>query len=161
MVKKSSICWFLNSHKEKLSSDRLERVQQREVFKNTTVDQVQNAESTQQLDQIFIGDWCLFQEKNKPGLIGLILSFAYMDKATWRATEYSSGYANVSGNKQTVGVLCTWYSVGSNKKLKREKMETEGYLDIGCYKMTIFNVTKINNSHFISSDAFNKIKKYL
>lgn len=91
---------------------------------------------------IFIGDWCLFIFQ-KRWLIGVILSFSYMNQKTIRAQEYgySSAKTQETGPK-SLGVLCNWYEWTSGGNLKptypnKSAQLKHAFVTIDCYKATI------------------------
>lgn len=160
VIRKSAVCWYFNENKEKLSSDRLQRVQQSEVSKNSRDGEIFDHDDVYIGNKILINDLCVFQQPGKPGLIGLVSGFAYLDEKTWRGTEYSSHYANVTGNSRAIGVLCTYYTV-KNNRLCHQPLKVEGFVDICHYKVTIRKLTIVNGVRLISRDVHDKIKKYL
>ncbi len=64
--------------------------------------------------QIWVGDWCLFDWKER-FLVVHVLGFSYLKCKTYREREYSREFADIKpseptvGNKKTVGVLCSYY----------------------------------------------------
>ena len=82
VVRKSSICWLLNKSVGKLSSDRMQRVQENELNKkNVSYKPLQPLREPQAYGKIVLRDWCLFQiPDHDKCLIGVVLSFAYMEE---------------------------------------------------------------------------------
>lgn len=127
-VRKSSICWFLQKDKYKLSSDRLQRVQEKDVEKLsrkfdgkscclarnnffifikrnfTFKGPIASPNETSpliQCEEIRLGQWCVFV-RNKKLWIGLVLSFCYVTGKTFREREYSRLFAMVPPKIQNV-----------------------------------------------------------
>lgn len=138
VVRKSSICWLLSTNVSKLSSDRLQRVRTSEYEKNIRSTETHKYNGTITCEEVSIGDWCLFQRSDGDNcIIGLVLSFAYMRGSTWRSIEYSNTFANVSGNKKPIGVLCHWFNVDSNGNLTLLALAVHGYIAIEQYRLTL------------------------
>lgn len=100
VVRKSSICWLLNSNNSKLSNDRLQRVRTSE-YEKYSASNITPVCDIHKSEKIFVEDWCLFKKIDSENcLIGLVLGFAYVDGKTWKSVEFSNNYANVIGNKK-------------------------------------------------------------
>lgn len=163
VVRKSSICWLLNSNVAKLSSDRLQRVRTAETAKS-----IRNNETPITIncirisDEINIGDWCLFEKVDDDKcVIGIVLSFAYINGKTWKSIEYSSTFARVSGNTKSIGVLCHWFNVDSSGKLVLLEISVHGYIPIEQYRLTIPSPTITEIGLNLSADVYIKIKDRL
>lgn len=162
VVRKSSICWMLNRTAGKLSSVRLERVRQSEYQRRSETQSVCSYQSLAIHTELNVGDWCLFEKEDCSScLIGVILDFAYMDGSTWRKIEFSSNFANVSGNKETVGVLCLWYEIIEDGYLKLLELNVHGYLDIKQYRFTLPRPTTTSNGSRFDDAVLNEIRGYL
>jgi len=121
-VKKSTLCWFLESNIPKMSNDRLLRVRQLASFVDSRSLIVKKVEHR---TVIRIGDWCLFKTlpdanhdlhsdlRHLRFLLGRVIQF----KAT--ASSSSSSSARIhqweKGTKN-VGVNCTWYRFDNQHK---------------------------------------------
>lgn len=121
-VKKSKVIWSLSKSKEKLSSDRLQRVQKRKSvrrqleFVNVTMDD----EPVYKVAEIKIGDWCIFRNLdsniNSTYILGNVLAFRYINGRTNKEKQYSLDYAPVchETNIRGVEVLASWYSMDAS-----------------------------------------------
>ncbi|KAJ8676886.1 hypothetical protein QAD02_012673 [Eretmocerus hayati] len=171
IVRKSSICYYLEQNCEKISSDRCLRVQQSEIDKKAKGFQRSEVIKVGKLDKICIFDWCVFKEPDtEKCLIGHVLSFAYLDQGVWRDTEFSKDFLQVTRNvapnavEKTIGVHCTWYTINRNMTLKHYKKFLPGYFFLNSYKSTIplpefgkNGTTKIPQSVYIEiKDAMRK-----
>lgn len=162
VVRKSSICWLFNTKVSKLSSDRLQRVRSSEYEKNVRSTITRNRNCTITSEEVSIGDWCLFQTDNGDGyIVGLVLSFAYMTGQTWRSIEYSNNFANVSGNKKQIGVLCHWFDVDNNGNLTLLELAVHGYLPIERYRLTLPYPIFTEIGVRLSNDIYTEIKDRL
>lgn len=122
----------------KLSSDRLQRVKNSEYEKNLPLSKPGISDCTILSKEVFIGDWCLFETVDGDKCnIGLVLSFAYTSGKTWKNIEYSNTFANVTGNKKPIGVLCHWFSVDDDGNLCLIKMSVHRYIPIEQYRLTL------------------------
>ncbi|XP_077255597.1 uncharacterized protein LOC143893755 [Temnothorax americanus] len=166
IVRKSSICWLLSKNSCKLSSDRLQRVRESEL---TTYIQksrfAQRNDEYKKCDEIFIGDWCLFKRlNNKKCYIGHILSFAYTNGKTkgkmWKSIEYSKSFAKTEGNSKDIGVLCHWYKIDRDRPLIFVPMNTQEYINIKNYVLTISRPSFVLSGLKLSENIYDNIKKY-
>lgn len=89
------------------------------------------------IQEIFIGDWCLFWF-NSELLIGLVLGFSRLHGKTYGAREHSRGYAQTLANDPTnpIGALCSYYRFNEEGKLS-ENGDHPFYLSTENYKATI------------------------
>lgn len=101
IVKKSSIVWLLSTSNTKMSSDRLLRVQQNEIWCS---------------DSIQIGEWAIFKTNNNRLLVGLILGFRYVSGTTAHKRAYSRDFAPIkfeatstSVEPRGITVMCSFY----------------------------------------------------
>lgn len=164
LIKKSAIVWDASQPKEKLSNDRLKRVQaRRETEKNgpkrksaeqniSGVKKVKTQNSFFKLDEIEIGEWCVFSKKidashnhsengiHNSFVIGSVLGFKYIAGKTERDKQYSLDIAPVSHdgpNKRGLEVLALWYDLNNDFTLKPMRSpsffnDMDNYL--GCVK---------------------------
>jgi len=119
-VKKSTLCWFLESNIPKMSNDRVLRVRQVASFVNS-----HNliTKKVEQSTVIRIGDWCLFKTlpdsnqdphsdlHNLRFLLGRVIQFKATDssRSNVRIHQWEQGTKNV-------GVNCTWYRFDNQYK---------------------------------------------
>lgn len=107
-----------------------------------------------------IEDWCLFAYRRKL-LIGLVISFSYMNGKTLRAREYSRIFAPVASQSSSVnpiGVLCTYFNLEPDGILHKELSQSV-YVDITNYKGSILAPVFENNSLRIDELLSNEIKE--
>lgn len=160
LVRKSALCWLLNKGKQKLSTDRLQRVQQCEANKKN-IYVCQEIDTVTEADEIQVGEWCLFKsEKTEDHLVGSILGFAYFDQKTWKKTEYSNDFAKIKGNVKNLGVLCHWYKVTEDRNLHILPVLTHGYIGIEYYRLTIPKPTFETDILRLTPSVYNVIKQY-
>lgn len=120
-------------------------------------------------EHIFIGDWCLlyFQER---WLIGVILSFCYLNQKTFRAQEYVFSSVKINEIRQKpVGVLCTLYQFAQDGQLNttyanEKAVSKHGFIPIDSYKATIAPPEFNNNNlilHAVVITAINNFQDIL
>ncbi len=119
LVKKSTLCWFLENGIRKMSNDRVLRVRQLASFADTRRLVVRQVE-----DRVIvrIGDWCLFktlsdQKKSYRFLLGRVIQFSAL-KTTTSQKKKRSIYEWEKGTPD-IGVNCTWYKFDGQKVSSR------------------------------------------
>lgn len=140
-VRKSTFCWFLRKNDTKISSDRLQRVQESESDQISALYSSQCCSSPSVEDYVSIGDWCAFKT-DRPGTIeiGRIISFSYLTGATRKQMQYSSTEAPTTPptkNARGLGVLCTWFSVNTDSSLSPVNMDVNGYYNMDKYVCSV------------------------
>lgn len=156
-VRKSSLMWLLTESKQKLSSDRLQRVQsnsQTSLKKKSVrrklefVDVSRKVNVTMKMTEIQIGDWCIFNNipSNLPTdetefIFGNILSFRYIKGRTHKDKQFSLDFAPIShkNNQRGVEVFATWYRIDCNANLCMIRENDCFHIDIKRYATTVFN----------------------
>lgn len=132
-INKSTLCWVLEGGLDRLSSDRLVRVQQGSSTKDTDNGLVAVTKAVRRRT-IATGEWCAFQEECNGELqVGRVLSFRYLS-GSGREQLYSLPSAPVcvpeGVHARGLGVLCSLFAVDadgclnhltSSKVLKIEK----------------------------------------
>ncbi|XP_067203736.1 uncharacterized protein [Linepithema humile] len=117
VVRKSSICWLLNKNCGRLSSDRLQRVMEKEFSSKpkSTLRSNLLTPSCRTCDDVTVGK----SEKSR---------------------EFSKECAiiNYESNRE-VGVLCSWYSYDTEGNVKPILIESHGYISLRNYVCTITN----------------------
>lgn len=126
LIRKSTIMWSLSDASEKLSSDRLQRVQNKKRVRRQLefVDVPMPDKSIYTVDEIKIGDWCIFRTMHQENenmiprkyVLGNVLGFRYMNGKTNKEKEYSLDFAPVVHEKNLRGVevLASWYNIDMN-----------------------------------------------
>ncbi|KAG4072027.1 hypothetical protein HA402_008468 [Bradysia odoriphaga] len=171
VVRKSAVCYVLARDKHKLSSDRLQRVQEKEY----TVDKSRNRifpspENFQENEDIMIGDWCVFPDcvekendvdcESDSVLLGLVLGLTYLKGKTFRQREFTKSFASVKPDPvKPVGVMCDLYSFNTNGVLKSVSGDKHKFFKIDYYKGTIRPPVKQNESLTISRDLVTNLNK--
>lgn len=125
LVRKSKIIWSLSQTNEKLSSDRLQRVQKRKSARRQLefVDVPMIDKPIYKVAEIKIGDWCIFRNSDQhisaKYILGNVLAFRYINGKTNKEKQYSLDYAPVchKTNLRGVEVLASWYSMDTNAKV--------------------------------------------
>lgn len=128
LVRKSSLMWSISNSRDKLSADRLNRVQAKKKTSRTLefVDVSYNFDSVYKSTEIKIGDWCFYHDSVhkdvnnlKKLLLGNVISFRYINGKTKTKKKYSWDFCPISHeeNSRGVEVLATWYTVDENEIL--------------------------------------------
>lgn len=172
VVKKSSLCWFLDN-RHKLSSDRLLRVKQGEN-KTTSFSHSEEVTGSQKLDEIHTNDFCIFQTEHTSGMtgncvIGLVSGFGYMIKGTKSQRAYPQNYAKIrpekktkEGEKKVLGVLARWFAVNPlDKSLSINTKFTQGLIPISQYRLTIPYPESVNGRFCLDDNVYNEISELL
>lgn len=169
-VMKSAIVWYFNDKKGKLSSDRLERVRARDCDKawdsklafmrhqlsnvilflqGSTIGRTSDyIDVVVANDYVALGDWCVF-DINGRLLVGLIVSFRYINGKNFKEQAFSKSTAQINSGK-AVGVLSTWYNWNFNGDLIGESVEKHQYVNIDRYRRTLSMPTYTNNKLSLS-----------
>lgn len=156
-VRKSSLMWILSETKDKLSSDRLKRVQGGEFRKSCRrklefIDVTKKDRSISKMEEIQINDWCIFNnhminsQSNKNGLmLGSILSFKYINGKTNKEKQYTLDFAPIFHENENTSrgleVLARWYNVNSNGAISTFKSNSCLYVNIDFYFATLSKQT--------------------
>lgn len=128
-IRKSTLVWALSAPTQRLSNDRLSRVQIR-ALKDISVpgtshhrtfrksgdivlqrENVEFSESyVQRLDLMNIGDWCFFRGKRHERiLIGAVLRFQFAGRKREKEKHYANDSVSFSGLEKSIETLCTFY----------------------------------------------------
>lgn len=122
-VRKKTLVWSLSNSSNKLSSDRLRRVQARKKPTHRQLEFVDISFGTQLVSrnsEIKIGDWCIFHDVFKDDshswLFGNVISFRYMNAETKIEKRYSWDFVSVARaeNDRRVEVLASWQRMDIN-----------------------------------------------
>lgn len=178
IVRKSSLMWLFSDSKERLSSDRLRRVQGASKGKNVRrklefidADAVNNC--IRQSDEICIGDWCILREQlgdiQNPEyrlLLGLVISFQYIQGKTEKEKQYLFDFVSTDVEKKSRGieVLARWYEIHENGKINTLKEDNCSFMNIKLYVGTMATtaINKDGDEHIcISKNVFNIVEKEL
>lgn len=115
------------------------------------------------MDEIGIGDWCIFEKENRI-LIGLILSFRYLNGKTFKDQSYGKSTAFVQSSGKPVGVLGSWYSWNAIGNLEVESVlqphKQHSFLPIGWYRGNIRQPSYENQMITISQALVKKLIEY-
>lgn len=102
VIKKSTLCWFLENSVRGLSNDRTLRVMQSGQFHEQRRDNIKTVERR----KLLVGDWALFWEGDeKKGFhVGRVLSFSFLKgaKKSYSLWEWENG----CNNSENIGALC-------------------------------------------------------
>lgn len=109
---------------------------------------------------VHIGEWCLFSI-DEQWLLGVILSFSYLNQKTYRAQEYSYSSVEIEAIRQKpVGALCTLYEWSQNRKLKYTTGAFKNtFIPIECYKGTIASPSFVKGELLLHELVFTKIEQ--
>ncbi len=177
-VMKSAIVWYLNNNRNKLSSDRLERVRAKDCDKawsskfadiflseyhNTSIFLVHGISIDPDCVDTFVandcvtcGDWCVF-EFDERLLVGLILSFQYINGKNFKEQAFVKSTAAIASGK-AVGALGMWYNWNKDGQLFPELVEKHQFVNIDRYRRTISIPKYENNNLKLSKGIVNLLK---
>lgn len=169
VVRKSSIVWLLETSKNKISSDRLRRVQSKCVenvnravasIPSTSEANLENS-SIWEDEELNVGDWCFFIQPCKSRSatskaktienlrVGLIVAFKYITGKTMKEKQYPWDNAPVRTNlkpseRRGIQVLATWYNYNENGLLDVPNAEKRHFfLDIENYIATTLAIKQV------------------
>lgn len=188
VLRKSKIVWLLTESEQKLSKDRLKRVQ---GVKNTTARKRKNNDHTSSnpskrnkiqcifevLNEIQIGDWCIFENANTHSdnmhaenevfqkfAVVVVLGFKYVSGKNEKEKQYSLDSAPVSylsSNNRGVEVNALWYAIKSDLKLEILS-KPSFFIDIECYLAHAPNVKRCKNTNdFVFDGNADQMKREL
>lgn len=109
-INKTTVVWLLQES-EKVSSDRLFRVRNKQPYANDSLKSCVSHSAIKQpsyCKEVAIGDICVFEDSSN-WQVGKILQFSYYKEKAKAAQQYRGLVAEVIGTG-SVGILCTWYS---------------------------------------------------
>lgn len=160
IIKKSALCWLLRSENSKISSDRLQRVQEK---LNTTINTHHTVVSHPSREEdICVGEWCAFKFEDGSIGVGRILAFSYLSGTSLKHQEYSKLEAPVSSpteNARGLGCLCTWFTIKKNE-LVVTQMDVHGYYNINNYVCSIPR-PKVVGKKLLLRCSISQIKAFL
>ncbi|KAE8749140.1 hypothetical protein FOCC_FOCC004046 [Frankliniella occidentalis] len=145
VIRKSTLCWLLQSGDTKISADRLKRVQA-STLKDPHRERREVSNPSKE-DFICISDWCAFRSEDGSVAIGRILAFSYMSGSCKKNQQYSRLEAPIAApeNARGLGCLCSWYKL-ERSSLKPTNMDVHGYYDINNYICSIPRPKLVNHS---------------
>jgi len=131
IVKKSSVVWFLENSRRKLSSDRKLRVMQTATFKDRQRRVIKAVEKR----TVRVGDWCIFksEENNLNFLIGRVISLAVMDGKKNEGSKFVWEWKSSDKTANNIGALCVWYYFERVNSKITGKLEETQMNSIGFY----------------------------
>lgn len=153
IVRKSSLVWLLsNSNKEKLSNDRLHRVQNkpgnghRQLNSKSKIPTYGTGRLLYISDELCLGEWAFFENpivtkrsKKNYGienyLVGAVMGFIHSNGKTAIERQYSWNFASVS--KENIQVMATWYHLQSNGEFTAINENNSFYIPIKNYLITM------------------------
>lgn len=131
-IGKSTLCWILLTDNERLSSDRLVRVQQA----SERPSEENSLQQATRCTELTVGDWCAFRDGQGQVTVGRVLGFAYL---TGRSLRYSSTKAPVEVPPGVVarGIVCrcSMFSIEQSGELRYAS--ACGRLNIDTYLCTL------------------------
>lgn len=170
VVRKSSIVWLLTTSKNKLSSDRLRRVQSKCIENANrslasafpTYGASMNHSYIWIATELNVGDWCYFHQFQNRSTnskakvfenlrVGLVVAFKYITGRTLREKQYPWDNASVRTNlepseRRGILVLATWYTYNENGSLDSINGEKKHlFLDMEDYVATTRAITRSPN----------------
>lgn len=117
------------------------------------------------MDEIRIGDWCVFEKENKM-MIGLILSFKYLIGKTFQDQAYTKSTILVQSSAKLaakpIGVLGSWYSWNKRGELESESVlpdQQHCFIAIESYKGNICQPLYEKQKIKISLDLVKKLNE--
>lgn len=131
IVKKSSVVWFFENSRRKLSSDRKLRVMQAATFKDRQRRVIKAVEKR----TVRVGDWCIFksEENNLNFLIGRVISLAVKDGKKNEGFKFVWEWKSSDKTANKIGALCVWYYFGRVNSKITGKLEETQMNSIGFY----------------------------
>lgn len=132
-IRKSTLCWQLAQGRERLSSDRLLRVQQEDT--RNPREALARATEVTRGREIGTGEWCAWQEENGV-VVGRVLAFRYLS-GTGREQVYSLPTAPVTlpsgAERRGLGCIYSFFSMSPTGILRaqersRNMIQIEKYL---------------------------------
>jgi hypothetical protein len=115
-IRKKTAVWLFQEG-ERVSSDRLFRVRQKQPFstetKTSTSEKSLPSEDTPyESDRVDVGEMCTFNEEEYIK-IGRVLQFCHYEKKKVSEYQYQGRFAHTK--QKDLGVLCTWFETGTYK----------------------------------------------
>lgn len=172
LVRKSTIVWLLSNSKDRLSNDRLKRVQGAENSLKRKLDDNVPVVTTKRMrkdgliisTKLNVDDWCFFYqyENSQPMqledvVFGSIVGFKYISGKNERAKQYSLSYAPIScpegSSERGIAVLAAWYKLGFHNILSPVSQLNSFFIDIRNYIATAIEPN-------IETNPITKEKKY-
>ena len=151
-IRKTTAIWLLQEN-ERVSSDRLFRVREKQPFASTSQSLMQiSCANPVMLATLTVGDLCLFK-LTTDWQLGRILQFAKYDTDT---KKYSKPYKeqNAKASSKHVGVLCTWYELVKDSMFQLTKNREMKYIPLENYICTLpEGCIIINNTSKDNSDG--------
>lgn len=147
IIKKGTLVWLLTESREKLSKDRLTRVQESSkninpAFTRNSYDFVQ--QKVIQSKRVNLCDWCVFKithdEVNTDICFGVLLSFRYSQGKTEKDRRYKYDIVDLEDKpylSEQVEALATWYFMSDIGRLIPTKVENHYYLSLKNYVATV------------------------
>lgn len=153
-VRKTSLMWNLSSSKEKISSDRVQRVRgsKKSCRQLVFVDVAAVGVPLCKTAKIKIGDWCVFKnvfdEDLDTFILGNIISFQYVTKSkAYKDRKYNWDFAPPNDREKDsrkIEVLSSWY-----------KMDINGII----YSFDLPKCTFISMDHYFATFLYHVIDK--
>lgn len=162
IVKKSSLCWLLRSGNTKISSDRLLRVQESSLVKNSLCSKEIQKPSKEPV--ISVADWCAFRSEDGSFVVGRVLAFRYMSGTTRKNQVYSRLDAPTEApetNARGLGCLCSWFKIQKNLLLSPMSMELHCYYNIENYLCSLPRPKVVRKSSLKLTCSLQAIKQFL
>lgn len=171
VIRKSTLIWSISKSKEKLSSDRLQRVQKKKSCRRQLefISVEMEDQLVYKVNEIKVGDWCIFDnitENSGSGtdfVLGNVLSFRYIRGKTKTEKQYSFDFAPFSheSNIRGIEVLASWYKFNT---IEAELCHNScSFISIERYVANLSDVTieKNNNAIHISQHFTKSIQTEL
>lgn len=147
-IRKGTLVWLLSESREKLSKDRLTRVQASKT--STIVDQNQRSEKFNeqiviQSKYINLFEWCVFKTdgEENPGIcFGLLLTFVYAEGKREIDKRFKYDTVNLEERPylaEQVEALSSWYFMNDNGSLVPTKVENHYFLSLKNYVATVID----------------------
>lgn len=164
-IRKSTFVWLLSEGVNRISSDRLVRVQQKEEPSNpATVEPLE--QSIVFVSKVLsIGDWCIFKLRNddvEMVHIGLIHAFRVANKKLFKDKKYRYDSVNLIDKPNIeLEVLSTWYFINDKAGLEPANIESHSFVGLNNYVATVSMGPKTDpdtRNLFFDENEFNEIK---
>lgn len=167
-VQKSFVVWMLSDSKEKLSNDRLQRVQYKPNQKRITprralsVPNLFSAVDNHLIcvsQEISLGQWCIFRKTSDKRyaininncILGAVMCFQNKNGKNQNERQYLFDSASVNNNN--VQVQATWYRINKNQELIPFKVDNSFFIDVSSYIVTLVSVPDFDDKKIFLSNS--------
>ena len=144
-IHKTTAVWLFQEG-ERVSSDRLFRVREKQPYSSVTTNEIKvcdsNATVPTMCDVISIGDICAFKFPEPcKWKLGKVLQFCYTSEKTKMKRQYKKTSYNKNSEAKQTGVMCSWFNSSDSKMFElnvdRNTIENHSFLSTKSYLCTL------------------------